>query len=79
MEEKEIRDKVIDIIIDKLNVNVDEITDNASFINDLGADSLDLVDIIMDVEKTFNIVLPDLPTSKFDTLKDLVDFIQEIL
>ena len=55
----EIKAKVIAIIVDKLNVEESEVTNEASFTNDLGADSLDTVELIMEFEKQFNISIPD--------------------
>ncbi|MEY3591852.1 MAG: hypothetical protein RLZZ38_821, partial [Bacteroidota bacterium] len=55
----DIKAKVIAIIVDKLNVEESEVTNEASFTNDLGADSLDTVELIMEFEKQFNISIPD--------------------
>ena len=55
----DIRDKVVAIIVDKLNVEESEVANEASFTNDLGADSLDTVELIMEFEKQFNISIPD--------------------
>ena len=55
----EIADKVKQIIVDKLGVDENEVTTEASFTNDLGADSLDTVELIMEFEKEFNISIPD--------------------
>ena len=55
----DIRDKVVAIIVDKLNVEESEVSNEASFTNDLGADSLDTVELIMEFEKQFNISIPD--------------------
>ncbi len=55
----EIRGKVVDIIVNKLGVEESQVTDEASFTKDLGADSLDTVELIMEFEKQFNISIPD--------------------
>lgn len=55
----EIREKIVAIIVDKLGVEPAEVTNEASFTNDLGADSLDTVELIMEFEKEFNIAIPD--------------------
>ena len=55
----DIREKVVAIIVDKLNVEESEVANEASFTNDLGADSLDTVELIMEFEKQFNISIPD--------------------
>ena len=56
----DVKSKVISIIVDKLGVDEGEVTNEASFTNDLGADSLDTVELIMEFEKEFNIAIPDL-------------------
>ena len=55
----DVKSKVISIIVDKLGVDEGEVTNEASFTNDLGADSLDTVELIMEFEKEFNIAIPD--------------------
>ena len=77
MEYEEIVKKVKDIIVDKLGVEASEVTDTASFTNDLGADSLDTVELIMEFEKAFDITIPDDAAEKIATVKDAVDFISE--
>jgi acyl carrier protein len=71
--------KVRAIIIDKLGVDEGEVTDNASFTNDLGADSLDTVELIMEFEKEFDIQIPDDKAENIATVKDAVSFIEEAL
>ena len=73
----EIKDQVIAIIVDKLNVDQAEVTDNASFTNDLGADSLDTVELIMEFEKSFNISIPDDKAEGIQTVGDAIAYIQE--
>ena len=79
MEYEEIVKKVKDIIVDKLGVEASEVTDTASFTNDLGADSLDTVELLMDLEKVFGIKIPDEETSTIVTVKDAIDKVAEKL
>jgi len=72
----EIRGKVKTIIMDKLGVEEAEITDEASFTNDLGADSLDTVELIMEFEKEFNIAIPDDQAEKIGTVGQAVSYIE---
>ena len=69
--------KVKSIIIDKLGVEESEVTPEASFTNDLGADSLDTVELIMEFEKEFNIAIPDDQAEKIATVGDAVTYITE--
>jgi acyl carrier protein len=64
------------IIVDKLGVAEDEVTAEASFTNDLGADSLDTVELIMEFEKEFNIAIPDDQAEKIQTVGDAVSYIE---
>ena len=64
------------IIVDKLGVEESEVTDTASFTNDLGADSLDTVELIMEFEKEFGISIPDDQTEKIATVGDAVSYIE---
>ena len=68
--------KVKAIIIDKLGVDEGEVTDNASFTNDLGADSLDTVELIMEFEKEFDIQIPDDKAENIATVEDAISFIE---
>ena len=72
----EINAKVIAIIVDKLNVEESEVTNEASFTNDLGADSLDTVELIMEFEKQFNISIPDDKAEGIQTVGDAVAYIE---
>ena len=74
-----IADKVKQIIVDKLGVEEAEITNEASFTNDLGADSLDTVELIMEFEKEFNISIPDEDAEKIATIQDAIDYINKHL
>ncbi|MBO4740585.1 MAG: acyl carrier protein [Bacteroidales bacterium] len=72
----EITEKVKAIIVDKLGVDENEVTPEASFSNDLGADSLDTVELIMELEKEFNIQIPDEAAEKISTVGDAIAFIE---
>ena len=65
------------IIVDKLGVDESEVTPKATFTNDLGADSLDTVELIMEFEKEFNIAIPDEDAEKISTVQDAVSYIEE--
>ena len=69
--------KVKEIIIDKLGLEESEVTNEASFANDLGADSLDTAELIMEFEKEFNISIPDQDAEKIGTVGEAVKYIQE--
>ena len=73
----EIAEKVKAIIVDKLGVDESEVTNEANFINDLGADSLDTVELIMEFEKEFDIQIPDDKAEAIATVGDAVSFIEE--
>ena len=79
MEYEEIVKKVKAIIVDKLGVEPSEVTETANFTNDLGADSLDTVELLMEFEKVFVIKSPDEETSNIATVKDAVDKVAEKL
>lgn len=68
--------KVKSIIVDKLGVDENEVTPEASFTNDLGADSLDTVELIMEFEKEFNIQIPDDEAEKIGSVKDAIAYIE---
>ena len=69
-------EKVKKIVCEKLGVDESKVTENASFINDLGADSLDVVEFVMEVEKEFNITIPDDDASKLATVGLAVEYIE---
>ncbi|MCL2097955.1 MAG: acyl carrier protein [Bacteroidales bacterium] len=69
--------KVKAIIVDKLGVDENEITPTASFTNDLGADSLDTVELIMEFEKEFGVTIPDGDAEKISTVGDAISYIEE--
>ncbi|MBI5167232.1 MAG: acyl carrier protein [candidate division NC10 bacterium] len=72
-----IEDKVKRIIVDQLGVDEAEVTPEASFIEDLGADSLDTVELVMALEEEFNIEIPDEHAEKIVTVKDAIEYIKE--
>ncbi|HEX2788070.1 MAG TPA: acyl carrier protein [Ignavibacteria bacterium] len=77
MTQDEIKDKVTKAIVDKLNVEESKITPEASFINDLGADSLDTVELVMKFEEEFDIKIPDEDAEKIQTVGNAISYIQE--
>ena len=72
-----IPDKVKVIIVDQLGVDEDQVTDDASFVDDLGADSLDQVELVMALEEEFGIEIPDEDAEKITRVKAAVSYIQE--
>jgi len=72
----DISTRVKTIIVDKLGVDENEVTPEASFTNDLGADSLDTVELIMEFEKEFNIAIPDDQAEKISTVGDAIAYIE---
>ena len=73
----DISSKVKSIIVDKLGVEESEVTNEASFTNDLGADSLDTVELIMEFEKEFNIAIPDDQAENIQIVGDAVSYIEK--
>ncbi len=71
-----LEEKVIDLIVEQLDVTREECVPEASFIDDLGADSLDLVELIMEMEETFNIQVADEELEKIRTVQDVIDFLR---
>lgn len=74
-----VAEKVKSIIVDKLGVELSEVTPEASFANDLGADSLDTVELIMEFEKEFNLSIPDEAAEKIVTVGDSITYLDEQL
>ena len=72
----EITTKVIAIVVDKLGVDESQVTPEANFTSDLGADSLDIVELIMELEKEFNISIPDDQAEKIATVGDAIAYIE---
>ena len=73
----DIADRVKSIVVEHLGVEGDKVIDGASFIDDLGADSLDTVELVMAFEEEFGCEIPDDAAEKILTVKDAVDFLQE--
>ena len=71
-----VEERVKKIIVERLNVDEEEVTSGASFIDDLGADSLDIVELVMAFEEAFEITIPDEDAEKITTVKDAIDYIQ---
>ena len=75
----EIKEKVVAIIVDKLGVDAAEVKDEASFTNDLGADSLDTVELLMEFERVFGIKIPDEDAASIATVADAVNYVESKL
>jgi len=73
-----IADKMIDIIEEQLSVDKDKIVPGASFVDDLGADSLDLVELIMAMEEEFEVEIPDEDAEKIVIVQDAIDYVDKI-
>ncbi len=71
-------EKVIDIIVEQLSVDKDKVVPGASFVDDLGADSLDLVELIMAMEEAFGIEIPDEVAEKITTVKDAIEHVNKV-
>ena len=72
-----VADKVKSIIVEQLGVDANEVTPEASFVDDLGADSLDTVELVMAFEEAFNIEIPDEAAEKIQKVKDAVEYIEK--
>ena len=70
-------DRVKKIVVEHLGVEADKVTEDASFIDDLGADSLDIVELVMAFEEEFNVEIPDDAAEKISTVKDATDYIDQ--
>ena len=73
----EVADKVKKIVVEHLGVEESKVTETASFIDDLGADSLDIVELVMAFEEAFGVEIPDDAAEKIGTVKDAIDFIEK--
>ncbi|MBE6100238.1 MAG: acyl carrier protein [Anaerovibrio sp.] len=70
-------EKVVEIVVDQLSVDPDDVAMESTFIDDLGADSLDIVELIMAFEEEFGIEIPDSAAEKIKTVQDVVTFIDQ--
>jgi acyl carrier protein len=75
MSDKSIEARVKDIIVDQLGVNADQVTPEAKFVEDLGADSLDTVELVMAFEEEFDIEVPDEEAEKLQAVSDVISYI----
>ncbi|MGD9948443.1 MAG: acyl carrier protein [Desulfobulbus sp.] len=73
-----VEDKMIDIIVEQLSVDREKVVSGASFVDDLGADSLDLVELIMAMEEEFDVEIPDEEAEKIVTVQNAIDFVAKI-
>ena len=69
-------DDVKNVIVEQLSVNADEVKLESKFVDDLGADSLDVVELVMELESKFDVEIPDEEAEKISTVKDVVDYIE---
>ena len=76
MDREEILDKVKSVIVDQLTVEEDDVTEEASFVDDLGADSLDIVELVMALEEEFGISIPDEEAENIKSVGDAVSYIE---
>ena len=76
--EKSVEARVKEIIVEQLGVNVDQVTPEAKFIEDLGADSLDTVELVMALEEEFGHEIPDEETEKLQSVGDVIKYIEDI-
>ena len=74
----DIAERVKKIVVEHLGVESDKVTEDASFIDDLGADSLDIVELVMAFEEEFNVEIPDDAAEKITTVKDAIDYIRNV-
>ncbi|MFC3225667.1 acyl carrier protein [Marinibaculum pumilum] len=77
MSDNDIQERVKKIVVEHLGVDEDKVTESASFIDDLGADSLDTVELVMAFEEEFGVEIPDDAAEKILTVKDAIEFIKE--
>ena len=73
-----VEDKMIDIIVEQLSVDREKVVSGASFVDDLGADSLDLVELIMAMEEEFDVEIPDEAAEKIVSVQNAIDFVAKI-
>ena len=76
---EEIMEKISKVIVEKLGVKEEKVTPEATFVDDLGADSLDQVELIMALEDTFDIEIPDEEAEKLKKVQDVIDYVKNLL
>lgn len=76
MDHDEVFEKVKEVIVDQLNVEEDDVTEEATFVDDLGADSLDIVELVMALEETFGVSIPDEDAESIKSVGDAVSYIR---
>ena len=76
MTPEELSSKITSVVVDKLGVKPEQVTDDANFIDDLGADSLDLVELVMALEDEFDVEIPDEDAEKLKTVKTVLEYVQ---
>ncbi len=72
----EVTEKVMDVVCKQLNVSKDKLTPETSFVNDLSADSLDLVELVMELEDQFGVSIPDEEAEKIQTIGDAIKYVE---
>jgi len=77
MDRDELLEKIKGVIVEQLGADADDVTEDAAFVDDLGADSLDIVELVMALEEEFGVSIPDEQAEKIKTVADAVDFISE--
>ena len=75
--EESVEEKVKEIIVKQMGANKDQVTPDTSFINDLGADSLDTVELVMELEDAFDVSIPDEDAEKIQTVGDAINYVKE--
>jgi acyl carrier protein len=73
-----IKSKMVDIIVEQLSVDKEKVVAGASFVDDLGADSLDLVELIMAMEEEFDVEIPDEDAEKISSVQDAIDYVNKL-
>jgi acyl carrier protein len=69
-------DEVKEVVVEQLNTSADEVKEESKFVEDLGADSLDVVELVMSLEEKFGVEIPDEDAEKIQTVKDAIDYIE---
>jgi acyl carrier protein len=75
VDREKIKERVIQIVVDNLGVNKEQVTEATSFTEDVGADSLDIVELVMELEEEFEITIPDEEAEKIKTVGEAIDYI----